>query len=260
MQVPARHITVAGVAIQGDWNQIVVRIVADEIDDDHAVLATGFAQATAKLLRENNTGFRLPKHHDLVDVRNIHTFIEQIDGENIIQFAVLQLCRGLVARRLRILAGNGFRAVRPFRLLIHLLVEQGGKPFRLLASAAEHKPLHRGAGLTINLDFIDDIAHSIRIGELFKPMAQLVAFLVGHGIGFDVLAGEILVGRVLNVLVHAVIMERAEHVLFERLLQADLVGHIIAEQFEDVRAVGTFRSRGHTEHELRFEMVDDALV
>ena len=39
LQILACHIAIAGIAIQGDRNQIVVRVVSDEIDDDHAILA-----------------------------------------------------------------------------------------------------------------------------------------------------------------------------------------------------------------------------
>ena len=59
---------------------------------------------------------------------------------------------------------------------------------------------------------------------------------------------------------HSVVVERAEHVLFERFLQANLVCHVVAEQFEDVRSIGAFRRCRHAEHEIRFEMVDDAFV
>ena len=61
-------------------------------------------------------------------------------------------------------------------------------------------------------------------------------------------------------LADAVIVEWAEHVLFKRPLETDLIGDVVAEQVEDVPAVVAFRGRGHAEQEFRCEMVDDALV
>ncbi len=113
----------------------------------------------------------MAQHHDLVDVRNIHALIEQIDSKNIIQFAVFQLFHRFVTFGLRVFAGDGLGPVWTLRLLIHLLVEQVRKPFGFLCAAAEHQTLHRNAGLAVDLDFVDDVAHSIRIGKLLKPTA-----------------------------------------------------------------------------------------
>ena len=55
-------------------------------------------------------------------------------------------------------------------------------------------------------------------------------------------------------------MERAEHILVQRLLEPDLIGDVITEHFEDVHAIGTFRCRGHAKHEIRCEIVDDPTV
>ena len=159
LQILTGYVAVAGIAVQCDRNQIIIRVIADEINDDHAILAACLAQTTAELLRENDARLRLTQHHDLIDVWNIHAFIEQVDGENIVQFAVLQLCHGSVAFHLRIFAGDGFRAVWPFRLLVHLLVEQVGQSFRFLASAAEHQTLHGCSGLAVDLYLVDDVAH-----------------------------------------------------------------------------------------------------
>ena len=56
-------------------------------------------------------------------------------------------------------------------------------------------------------------------------------------------------------------MERAEHVFVQSLLQPDLIGDVVAEQLEDVDAIGAFRCGGHAQHEVGIpEMVDDALI
>lgn len=116
---------------------------------------------------------------------NVHALVEQIDGENVIQVAAFQLFHGFIAFGLRVLAGNGFRPVWSFRLLVHLPIKQVGKTLRLLTAAAKHQILHRGAG------FAD-----LRINFLFKLSCKTT--VIGGGdlkvpfaIGIQCVNGEI---------------------------------------------------------------------
>ena len=96
--------------------------------------------------------------------------------------------------------------------------------FRLITARAEHQTAHIGSGFAVNLDFVDDIAHAIRVGELFEPTGKLSAILVCHGI-----SGNLLPHKLANVFANPVIVGRAEHILFKRLLQANLIRNVIAK-------------------------------
>ena len=229
LQVLTGDVAIAGIAIQCDRNQIVIRIIADEINDDNRILAACLTQSASKLLREDDARLGLPEHHNLVDMRNIHTFIEQVDRENVIQLAILQLFNGKITLRLGMFAGNRLCAIRTFRLLVDLLIEQSGQALRLFAPTAEDQTLHVGAGFAVQLDFVDDIAHAAWAGELLEPMRQIVAFLLSPVARLDLLAEQSAVRGFLNVLVNPIIMKRAEHVLFKRPLQTDLIRHVVAE-------------------------------
>ena len=130
---------------------------------------------------------------------------------------------------MRIFAGDGFRAIRSFRLLIHLPVEHGGQTFRFFTARTEHQASHVGSGFAVNLDLVDDVTHAIRVGELFEPTGKLGAILACHGISGNLLPHKLAVRRFLNVFANPVIVERAEHILFKRLLQANLIRDVIAK-------------------------------
>ena len=123
MQVASRHITIAGVAIQRHRNQIIVGVIADEIDDGNAVLTRALTQAAPQLLCEHNAGLCTAQHDNLVQRRDVDAFIEQIDGEDVVEFARFQPSHSLFTLLCGHLAGQSDGAVRPFRLLVDLRVE-----------------------------------------------------------------------------------------------------------------------------------------
>ena len=58
----------------------------------------------------------------------------------------------------------------------------------------------------------------------------------------------------------AVVVEGAQHFRFKRVVEADLVGHVVVEKLEDVKPVGAFRSCGHAQQEVRLEVLHNPPV
>ena len=164
MKVASCHVTVAGVAVQRHGDQIVVRVVADEVDDGDALLALAFTQTSSQLLREHDAGLRAAQHDDLVQRRNINAFVEQVDGEDVVEFSCFQPLYRPFTFLCGYVAGKGDGTIWLFRLLVDLHVEQLGQPCRLVYATAEHQPGNLLVVWGVGLDLVDDIPHTFRRG------------------------------------------------------------------------------------------------
>ena len=69
----------------------MVFIVTDKINNLQIALCLALTQTTAKLLYKNNSRLRRTQHNNLIDGRNIYTFIQNINREKIIKliYAIL---------------------------------------------------------------------------------------------------------------------------------------------------------------------------
>ena len=195
-----------------------------------------FAQSAPELLREDNAGFGAAQHDDLVDGGNIDSLIEHIDSEEIVEFAFSELADVFVSLRLGhgpaviVRAGNGSGAIGAFILLIPLLVKQLGQLMGFLLSAAEHESGDRNVELPIFLQLVNDVADSLFGGKLLDLVLELFRVLRIKTLGDIETMGDsirIVVGA--KVFRNAVVVEWTEHVLVQRLLQANFVRDVMPE-------------------------------
>jgi hypothetical protein len=63
-------------------------LIADEVQYQATGLAGVQPQSAAQLLEENRRTLGWPQEKDAVDFRDVHAFIEEIDGEQHVHFAV----------------------------------------------------------------------------------------------------------------------------------------------------------------------------
>ena len=78
-------LTAAAVTIQRYWQHVIIFIVTDKINNLQIALCLTLTQSTAKLLHKDNSRLRRTQHDNLIYRRNIYTFIQNINGEKIIE-------------------------------------------------------------------------------------------------------------------------------------------------------------------------------
>ena len=66
-------------------NEIVFLIVSDKVEHNHIFFVGGTAQPAAELLHKHNCTFRAAQHQNLVDLRDIHSFVKNIHRSNIFE-------------------------------------------------------------------------------------------------------------------------------------------------------------------------------
>ena len=66
-------------------NEIVFLIVSDKVEHNHIFLVGGTAQSAAELLHKHNCTFRAAQHQNLIDLRNIHSLVKNINRSNIFE-------------------------------------------------------------------------------------------------------------------------------------------------------------------------------
>ena len=121
--LPDRLLVETVVAEQSDRDKEVILVVADEINDPQVILAETLAQATTELLGKDDAGLSVAQHHDLVHLGNIDSLIEDIAGEDVVQFPGCQILHGVLAL---LTAGVTSKSDRPQPSAIELtLVKQG---------------------------------------------------------------------------------------------------------------------------------------
>ena len=82
-------------------------VVADEVEHHQALLAFGFAQATAELLKEEDLRLGRAQHQHGVDCRQVDPLVEQVDREDHLQPAVGELFQRFAARQGRASVDRG---------------------------------------------------------------------------------------------------------------------------------------------------------
>ena len=76
-------------------------MVADEVDDGERILAVLDPEAAAQLLQEDDRRLRGPQHQHGVDVGDVETLVEQVDGEDDFQLTAAQFVERLMPWRTR---------------------------------------------------------------------------------------------------------------------------------------------------------------
>ena len=160
MHVLARAIAIASIAVQRNRNEIVVLVVTNEIDDGNAGLVRELAQSSSQLLREHDAGLGVAQHHDLIDGRDIDTFIEFINGKDVIKITGFKPINGSFHISPCGFAADGDSSVIAFRLLVGLLIEQFRESFCLLHPGAEHQSRHRLVVRAVLFEFTNDVLHA----------------------------------------------------------------------------------------------------
>ena len=70
----------------------ILFIISDKIKNYYILLIFRLSKSSAKLLNKYNRGLCRAQHNHLIHFYNINTFIENINGENIIQWLYFICC------------------------------------------------------------------------------------------------------------------------------------------------------------------------
>ena len=143
-------LVVGAIARKRDGDQVVLLVVADEVEHQRIRLAREFPQAAPELLHEHDGGFGLSQHDDLVQRRDIDALVHDIDRENVLQLAALKPLDGRIANRLGSVAVHGLRRVSA-------LAKRLRQAARLVFAAAEHQAPTVALLDGILLDLSDDV-------------------------------------------------------------------------------------------------------
>ena len=85
---PKTRLGLAGRMARAFLDSKLTPLIADEVQYQATGLARVQAQPTTQLLEENRRTLGWPQEKDAVDFRDVHAFIEEIDGEQHVHFAV----------------------------------------------------------------------------------------------------------------------------------------------------------------------------
>ena len=114
------------------------------------VLSRAETQPPAELLNKDNRRLGLAEHDDLVHGGDVNAFVEDVDGEDVVEIAGLQLSDALLAYRDRVLACQRNCAQFPSAQLA--CVECIGECMRFVLAAAEDESSRRHSGLAIQIE------------------------------------------------------------------------------------------------------------
>ena len=124
---------VRSVAGEGDRYQVVLLVIADEIEHEREIFGRVFSQASSELLYEHDGRFGFAQHDDLVERRNVDALVEDIHREDVLQLAIFELGDSRVALVVGGFSAYGEGAIASF-------VEEARKGLCFVVSATEDKP------------------------------------------------------------------------------------------------------------------------
>ena len=217
-------------------------LVADEVQDGKTGLAVSEPEAATELLEEERRAFGRAKEEDRVDLRDVDAFVEQIHSEYGVDPSIAKRDQGVAT-----LLGRRLRRDRDSR-------DAGSaKPIRHEAGMVD---AHAEAESPHRTDVGDGPSHSF--DDLRGPP---VVARVERGELLDVVAAALPcdTGQV-DVVRNTEVLEWTQQAPFERLPQTKLDGNPTAEPAGDVTAVSTLGGRRQPEENLRFHMLEEALV
>src|SRR5690606_10381904 len=122
------------------------------------------------------------------------------------------------------------------------LVEKSDEFSCFLRAATEDEAACGAANMAVSLDGTDDVIRSLRRDQRHELARVVDDLIILHEVG------------------DSVVVEGGEHLLFERLLEADLVRDIEIEELEDVEPVGSLRGSRHAQEEFGLQVVEHLAV
>ena len=218
-------------------------MVADEVEHGAERLPAGPSQAAAELLQEEGRALGRAQEQQGVDVRDVDTFVEQVDGEDDVDSPGVE-----IAQRRRSLV---HRAVTPDRNGRYPdRAELLGHEARVHDRDAEAERLDRREVVRLEAHLFDDASRPRVIGG--QHVGQRVRVVAGAALPRHV-------GQVGSV-VHAEVRERHQVLLVDRVPHPQLGRDPSVEVAQHVEAVGALGCGGHAEELSRLQAFEEHLV
>jgi hypothetical protein len=217
-------------------------LVADEVEDEAGVFAGVAAEAAAELLEEDGGGFGGAQKENGVGFGDVDAFVEEVDSEEDVDFAVAEFAGGVGAFFGGGVGGDGEGGDVG-------AIEFGGHVIGVGDGDAEGE----GTGLGVVGVKVCEVAED-EIGAAL--VGEVVLLQLGGGVGA---AGPGEAGEV-GAVVEAVVFEGDEVVAFDGVPEAHFVGDAVIEEAEDGLTVHAFGGCGEAEEDLWVETGDEGLV
>jgi hypothetical protein len=220
----------------------LLAVVADEVEHRAQALAVAAPQPTPELLEEQGRAVGGPEQEQAVHAGDVDALVEQVDGEDHLDFSAGQLGEGLAA----LLTGG----IGPDRARDHAqLVEHPGHEARVAHAHAEaERAQPRSRGPRSQLLEHEAGAHVVAGVDLLQRL--------------DVVAAAAFPGHLTEVhpVVDAEVGERGEAVLVDRVPQAQLGGDPLVEPVEDRQAVAALGRGGQAEQLTWAHVIEERRV
>ena len=213
-------------------------VITDKVEDCHELLAFVRAEAAAELLDEDRLGVRGSEEQDHVDPGDVDTFVEDVNGEQNLQFTplILQIliCSHTFSCRI------ASRQITRVIVILHRLRHPNSMGHIL----AECQCFQLRPSNPMFFNHLMDEFTVLLVGELLD---KLMAFRRLESI-FD------------QFITNAIVVEWHDQAINNCIPESQLVRYISIKESEDIISIHTLRCGCYAEQELWLEVVDNLLV